>query len=146
MWRPSTFVVRVSNSPVPRKKHPPVDREVARTIGGLLRGLRKAAGYRAVKDAARAPGCPAAQQTIYAYERGGLVPNLRQFLELVEFYGLKSEQAPDGDRVRYMGVAAVHAALSSSAYHVVEALALAQRLQPAPSPGRRRRTPAAPTS
>jgi hypothetical protein len=135
-------VVRVDNSPVPRKRHPPVDREAARTIGGLLRGLRKAAGYRAVKDAAGTPGCPAAQQTIYAYERGGLVPNLRQFLELVEFYALRSEKAPDGDLVRYMGVAAVHAALGSPAYHVGEALALVQRLQPAPAPGRRRRAPA----
>jgi transcriptional regulator with XRE-family HTH domain len=135
-------VVRVNNSPVPRKKHPPVDREVAKTIGSQLRGLRKAAGYRAVKDAAGAPGCPAAQQTIYAYERGGLVPSLQQFLDLVEFYALSSANAPDGDRVRYMGVAAVHAALGSPAYHVREALILAERLQPAPAPGRKRRTPA----
>jgi hypothetical protein len=134
-------VVRVNNSPVPRKKHPPVDPEVARTIGGLLRGIRKAAGYRAVKDAAGTPGCPAARQTIYAYERGGLVPSLQQFLELVEFYALRSGEALDGDRVRYMGVAAVHAALGSPAYHVREALALAERLQPAPAPGRRRRAP-----
>jgi hypothetical protein len=134
-------VVRVNNSPVPRKKHPPVDPEVAQTIGGLLRGIRKAAGYRAVKDAAGAPGCPAARQTIYAYERGGLVPSLQQFLELVEFYALRSGEALDGDRVRYMGVAAVHAALGSPAYHVREALALAERLQPAPAPGRRRRAP-----
>jgi hypothetical protein len=139
VWHETTFVVRENNSLMPRKKNPPVDREVARTIGGLLRGLRKAAGYRAVKDAAAAPACPAAQQTIYAYERGGLVPNLQQFLELVEFYGLKSGKAPDGDRVRYMGVAAVHAALASPAYHVRDALALAERLQPAPAPGRRRR-------
>lgn len=141
MWHPATFVVRENNGPMPRKKHPPVDREVARTIGGLLRGLRKASGYRAVKDAAVAPGCPAAQQTIYAYERGGLVPSLQQFLELVEFYALKSGVALDldQDRVRYMGVAAVHAALASPAYHVREALSLAERLQPAPTPGRRRR-------
>ncbi|HEV8572102.1 MAG TPA: hypothetical protein VGR49_03490 [Actinomycetota bacterium] len=129
---------------MPRKKHPPVDREAARTIGGLLRGLRKASGYRAVKDAAVAPGCPAAQQTIYAYERGGLVPSLQQFLQLVEFYSLKSTKAPDldQDRVRYMGVAAVHAALASPAYHVREALSLVERLQPAPAPGRRRRAAA----
>jgi hypothetical protein len=141
MWRPATIVVRENNSPMARKKQPPVEPEVARTIGGLLRGLRKAAGYRAVKDAAATPGCPAAQQTIYAYERGGLVPDLRQFLELVEFYALRSD-APnsDRDRVRYMGVAAVHAALASPAYHVPEALSLAERLQPAPAPGRRRRT------
>jgi hypothetical protein len=123
---------------MPRKKNPPVDPEVARAIGGHLRGLRKSAGYRAVKDAAAAPGCPAAQQTIYAYERGGLVPNLQQFLELVEFYALESGP-PDGDRVRYMGVAAVHAALASPAYHFRDALALAERLQPAPAPSRRRR-------
>jgi hypothetical protein len=139
MWSGATFVVRENNGPMPRKKNPPVDAEVARAIGGHLRGLRKAAGYRAVKDAAAAPACPAAQQTIYAYERGGLVPNLQQFLELVEFYALKSGKAPDGDRVRYMGVAAVHAALASPAYHVREALSLAERLQPAPAPGRRRR-------
>lgn len=142
MWDVASFVVRENNSSMPRKKSPPVDREAARAIGGLLRGLRKAAGYRAVKDAAAAPGCPAAQQTIYAYERGGLVPNLKQFLELVEFYALRSARAPDGDRVRYMGVAAVHAALASPAYHVRDALALVERLQPPPAPARRRRTSA----
>jgi hypothetical protein len=142
MWSGETFVVRENNSPMPRKKNPPVEPGVARAIGGHLRGLRKAAGYRAVKDAAEAPACPAAQQTIYAYERGGLVPNLQQFLELVEFYALRAGKAPDGDRVRYMGVAAVHAALASPAYHIREALALAERLQPVPAPGRRRRVPA----
>jgi hypothetical protein len=123
---------------MPRKKSPPIDPAVARTIGGHLRGLRKAAGYRAVRDAATAPACPAAQQTIYAYERGGLVPNLQQFLDLVEFYALKSARAPDRDLVRYIGVAAIHAALSSPAYHVREALELAERLQPVPAAGRRR--------
>jgi hypothetical protein len=126
---------------MPRKKLAPVDPEVARMIGGLLRGLRKAAGYRAVKDAAGSPACPAARQTIYAYERGGLVPSLRQFLDLVEFYALKSGQAPDPERLGYIGVAAVHAALASPAYHVREALDLAERLQPSPTPGRKRRTP-----
>ncbi len=77
---------------MPRKKQEPVDTEVARTIGGLLRDLRRTAGYRAVKDAASVPGCPAAQQTIYAYERGGLVPSLKQFMELVEFYSRRRKR------------------------------------------------------
>ena len=141
MWHETIFVVRENNISMARKKNPPVDRDVARAIGGLLRGLRKAAGYRAVKDAAAAPACPAAQQTIYAYERGGLVPHLQQFLQLVEFYALKSGTAPDGERIRYMGVAAVHAALASPAYHVRDALTLVERLQPAPAPARRRRAP-----
>ena len=122
---------------MPRKKQEPVQTEVARRIGGLLRGLRKTAGYRAVKDAAAVPGCPAAQQTIYAYERGGLVPSLKQFMELVEFYALQTEGAPE--TVRYQGVAAMVAALSSPAYHLPEAADLINRLQPAPAAGRRRR-------
>jgi len=122
---------------MPRKKQEPVDVEVARTIGGLLRDLRRAAGYRAVRDAAAVPGCPAAQQTIYAYERGGLVPSLKQFMELVEFYTLQTEEAPQA--ARYQGVAAMVAALSSPAYHLPEAADLISRLQPAPAAGRRRR-------
>jgi hypothetical protein len=118
---------------MPRKRVPPVDPEVARTIGGLLRGVRRAAGYRAVQDAARTPGCPAAQQTIYAYERGGLVPSLSQFLELIEFYALGDGAA---EETRYRAIAAVHGALASPAYHVVDAVALIRRLQPPPSPGR----------
>jgi hypothetical protein len=122
---------------VPRKKLEPVDVETARRIGGLLRGLRRAAGYRAVKDAANQAGCPAAQQTIYAYERGGLVPSLKQFMELVEFYALQSpEPAP---QARYMGVAAMVSALSSPAYHFPEAMQLIERLQPPPTAGRKRR-------
>lgn len=122
---------------MPRKKQDPVDIEVARKIGGLLRGLRRSAGYRAVRDAAAVPGCPAAQQTIYAYERGGLVPSLKQFMELVEFYALKTEGAPPD--IRYQGVAAMVAALASPAYHLPEAWDLVSRLQPAPAEGRRRR-------
>jgi hypothetical protein len=122
---------------MPRKKQEPIDQDVARTIGGLLRGLRRSAGYRAVKDAAAKPGCPAAQQTIYAYERGGLVPSLKQFMELVEFYALKTPSADD--KVRYQGVAAMIAALSSPAFHFSEAMKLIERLQPPPSAGRRRR-------
>jgi hypothetical protein len=122
---------------VPRKKQEPIEPEAARRIGGLLRGLRRAAGYRAVKDAAAVPGCPAAQQTIYAYERGGLVPSLKQFMELVEFYALRDEGGSID--IRYQGVAAMIAALSSPAYHMPEAMDLINRLQPAPAAGRRRR-------
>jgi len=123
---------------LPRKKQEPIDAEIARSIGGLLRGLRRTAGYRAVKDAAAMPGCPAAQQTIYAYERGGLVPSLKQFMELVEFYALKTEGAPP--EVRYQGVAAMVSALTTRAYHIPEAFDLINRLQPAPAAGRRRRS------
>src|SRR5919204_343451 len=122
---------------MPRKKSEPVDQDTARTIGGLLRGLRRSAGFRAVRDAAAQPGCPAAQQTIYAYERGGLVPSLKQFMELVEFYALQTEGAPRD--IRYQGVAALIAALSTPAYHIPEVLDLINRLQPAPAAGRRRR-------
>jgi hypothetical protein len=126
---------------VPRKKQEPIERDVARSIGGLLRGLRRSAGYRAVKDAASVNGCPAAQQTIYAYERGGLVPSLKQFMELVEFYALRTERVSPEERevVRYQGVAALIAALSTPAYHLPEVVALINRLQPAPAAGRRRR-------
>jgi hypothetical protein len=122
---------------VPRKKQEPVDQETARTIGGLLRDLRRTAGYRAVHDAAARPECPAALQTIYAYERGGLVPSLKQFMELVEFYALQTEGAPP--EIRYQAVAALVAALSTPAYHLPEALDLIARLQPQPAAGRRRR-------
>jgi hypothetical protein len=119
-----------------RKKRAPVAGDVAREIGGLLRGLRKAAGFRAAEDAASTRGCPAARQTIYAYERGGLLPSLPQFLELVEFYAGAGDAT---DEARYRAVAAIHAALASPAYHVPQALELASRLQPEPDPGRRRR-------
>ena len=121
---------------MPRKKLDPIDPGTARTIGALLRDLRRTAGYRAVHDAASHPDCPAAQQTIYAYERGGLVPSLKQFMDLVEFYALKSSGA-DQD-VRYQAVAALVLALSLPAYHVSEAFELIQRLQPSPRGGRRR--------
>src|SRR5438034_10976802 len=117
---------------VPRKKQEPIDPEVARSIGGLLRGLRRSAGYRAVKDAAARPGCPAAQQTIYAYERGGLVPSLKQFMELVEFYAFRArESLGEHERLalRYQAVAAMARALALPAYHVTEALELIDRLQ-----------------
>lgn len=123
---------------MPRKKQEPVRADIARQIGGLLRGMRRTAGYRAVKDAASVKGCPAAQQTIYAYERGGLVPSLKQFMDLVEFYALKTEGAPP--EIRYQAVAALMAALSTPAYHIPEVLDLVSRLQPAPAAGRRRRS------
>jgi hypothetical protein len=127
---------------MPRKKSEPVDQDTARTIGGLLRGLRRGAGFRAVRDAATQPGCPAAQQTIYAYERGGLVPSLKQFIELVEFYATRHRYGlPEESRtqIRYQAVAALMRALTLPAYHVTEALDLIQRLQPPPARGRRRK-------
>ena len=127
-----------------RKKLAPVPREDARTIGGLLRGLRRAAGYRAVQDAASAPGFPAARQTIYAYERGGLTPSLQQFLELVEFYALRpgpAEEAKAEEDRRAQAVAAVTRALGLRAYHVRQANELIERLQPPLAEGRRRNRP-----
>jgi hypothetical protein len=116
-----------------RKRQTPVAEEDARTVGALLRGLRRAAGFRAVQDAADAPGCPAARQTIYAYERGALTPSLKQFLELVEFYGLKAHSgrpAKPVEDLRTQAVAAIHRALQLPAYHVVTAMDLIARLQP----------------
>ncbi len=122
---------------MPRKKQVPVNVDTAKQIGGLLRGLRRAAGYKAVRDAAIGLDGRVAQQTIYAYERGGLVPSLKQFMELVDFYALESPNA--GPEVRYQGVAAMIFALSSNAYHIPEAMELIQRLQPPPTAGRSRR-------
>jgi transcriptional regulator with XRE-family HTH domain len=116
-----------------RKKQTPVTQEDARTVGALLRGLRRAAGLRAVQDAADAPGCPAARQTVYAYERGGLTPSLKQFLDLVEFYALRAHPGPAGkpvDDLRAQAVAAVARALTLPAYHVTTAWDLIRRLQP----------------
>jgi hypothetical protein len=94
-----------------------------------------------VRDAAAVDGCPAAQQTIYAYERGGLVPSLKQFMELVEFYALRTDSVPPENRemIRFQGVAALIAALSTPAYHLPDVVDLINRLQPAPAAGRRRR-------
>ncbi|HEY7754873.1 MAG TPA: helix-turn-helix domain-containing protein [Actinomycetota bacterium] len=125
-----------------RKKLPPVTREDARTIGALLRSLRRAAGYRAVQEAASASGFPAARQTIYAYERGGLTPSLQQVLELVEFSALHptaSDGAKPEEDLRALAVAAVARALTLPAYHVKRAQELIERLQPPLSEGRRRR-------
>jgi hypothetical protein len=47
-----------------------------------------------LEDAADAPGCPAAMQIIYAHERGGLTPSLKQFLDLVR----RLQPAPERKR------------------------------------------------
>jgi hypothetical protein len=94
------------------------------------------AGYRAVADAAAVEGCPAAQQTIYAYERGGLVPSLRQFMELVEFYALKTEGAKP--EIRSLAVSAMVQALATPAYGLPAAYDLIARLHPQTTMSRRR--------
>jgi hypothetical protein len=140
-WGRSNRLPHRKAAQVARKKLEPVDETTARTIGGLLRGLRRAAGYRAVRDAAARPDCPAAQQTIYAYERGGLVPSLKQFMELVEFYAFRArESLGEAERLalRYQAVAAMARALALPAYHVTEAFDLIARLQPEPARSRRR--------
>lgn len=121
-------------SRVARKQRTPISDEDRRTIGGLLRELRRGAGYRSVDRATAHRGCPASKQTIYAYERGGLVPSLAQFLELTEFYVITAplsvpEAKPETD-LRTLGVAAVSRALSLPAYHVVDAQALIAAMQP----------------
>ena len=119
---------------MPRKKHPPVDPNAARTVGQLLRSLRRSAGFKAVHQAAARPECPAALQTIYAYERGGLVPSLPQFLELVEFYALKAPGRPP--EIRFEATAAIVTALSLPTYHVAQANDLMARLR-APAAAKR---------
>ncbi|MBA3763949.1 MAG: hypothetical protein H0X05_00375 [Actinobacteria bacterium] len=128
-----------------RKKQPSISAGDKAVIGALLRQVRRAAGYRSAEAAATAPGCPASRQTIYAYERGGLVPSLVQFLELVEFYVLGAAPAPASERkhesdLRALGVAAVSRALTLPAYQVVHAHELIARMQP--ELGRQRRRPA----
>jgi DNA-binding XRE family transcriptional regulator len=119
--------------PVARTKQPPISQDDRRTIGGLLRDLRKAAGYRSVEAASRVQGAPSSRQTIYAYERGGLTPSLPQFLDLVEFYVLRAPH-PNGakaeDDLRAQGIAAVTRALALRAYHVPVAQDLIGRMQP----------------
>ncbi len=125
-----------------RKKTPPISRDDREVVGRLLRDLRRAAGYRSVEAASDVGGCPASRQTIYAYERGGLTPNLPQFLDLVEFYVLRAP-ARDGAKaeedLRAQGVAAVTRALGLRAYHVADAWSLVGRMQPVGAAGRRRR-------
>jgi hypothetical protein len=124
-----------------RKKQQPVAEEDARIVGSQLRAVRRAAGFRAVQDAADAPGCPAARQTIYAYERGGLTPSLKQFLDLIEFYAITAEPRPDGknpDDLRAQAVSAIVTALTLPAYHVVDAMQMMARLRAmGPDDGRR---------
>lgn len=128
-----------------RKKQPPISDEDREVVGRLLREVRRAAGYRSVEAAARIAGCPAARQTIYAYERGGFTPSLAQFLELMEFYVLeapaRSDDAKADEDLRAQGVAAVTRVLTLRAYHVPDAADLIARMQPgARSRGRRRAT------
>ena len=102
-------------------------------IGGLLRDLRRAAGYRSVESAAAVAGAPSSRQTIYAYERGGLTPSLAQFLDLVRFYVLEAphrDGAKAEDDLRAQGVAAVTRALALPLYHVAAAQDLIARMQP----------------
>jgi DNA-binding XRE family transcriptional regulator len=127
---------------VARKKQPPISDEDRQLVGRLLREVRRAAGYRSVETAAGVDGCPAARQTIYAYERGGFTPSLAQFLELVEFYVLEAPVRGDGAKadedLRAQGVAAVTQALTLRVYHVPDATDLIARMQPV-GPARRRR-------
>lgn len=120
-----------------RKKQPSIDADDKILIGALLRQVRRSAGYRSAETAAATSGCPASRQTIYSYERGGLVPSLVQFLELVEFYVLGSAPTPATGRklesdLRTLGVAAVTRALTLPAYHVARAHELIARMQPDP--------------
>ena len=125
---------------MPRKSEAKAEPEDARVAGALLRSLRRGAGYRAVQDAADSPRCPAARQTIYAYERGGLAPSLEQFLDLVEFYAERPIDGAKADEdLRAQAVAAIARALSLRTYHVREAYDLMDRLQPDAKPSRRRR-------
>jgi hypothetical protein len=70
-----------------------------------------------------------------------LVPSLKQFLELAEFYVLTAptEDAKPQADLRAQGVAAVVRALSMPAYHVSEANELIARMQPAAGKPRRRK-------
>jgi DNA-binding XRE family transcriptional regulator len=118
---------------VARTKQPPKSAEDRRVVGGLLRELRKAAGYRSVDAAAVVAGAPSSRQTIYAYERGGLTPSLAQFLDLVEFYVLRAphlDGAKAQDDLRAQGVAAVTRVLTLPLYHVAAAQDLVARMQP----------------
>lgn len=121
-------------APMARKKQPPISADDKEVIGGLLRDLRRAAGYRSVETAASDAACPASRPTIYSYERGGLTPSLPQFLELVEFYVLETPARrgakPESD-LRSQGVAAVTRALALPAYHLPHAIDLMDRMQPA---------------
>jgi transcriptional regulator with XRE-family HTH domain len=125
--------------PVARTKQPPISAEDRRAIGGMLRDLRRAAGYRSVESVASVEGAPSSRQTIYAYERGGLTPSLAQFLDLVGFYVLEAPRrdgAKAEEDLRAHGIAAVTRALALPVYHVAAAQDLIARMQPG---GRRKR-------
>lgn len=116
-----------------RTRKAPISSSDRKVVGGLLRDLRRAAGFRSVESAAGTKGSPASRQTIYQYERGAMTPSLPQFLELVEFYVLDAPREngakPETD-LRAMGVAAVTRVLELPAYHVVAARDLVGRMQP----------------
>ena len=129
-WVGADTVVRMA-----RKKQPSISPDDKVVIGALLRQLRRGAGFRSAETAAASTGCPASRQTIYSYERGGLVPSLVQFLELVEFYVLGPTPSPASGRkpesdLRTLGVSAVTRALTLPAYHVTQAHELVARMQP----------------
>lgn len=113
---------------------PPISDDDRRTVGGMLRDIRRGAGDRSVEATATTKGCPASRQTIYRYERGALTPSLAQFLELVEFYVLRAgpggEDARDATSQRVAGVAAVARALDLPVYHVAQARQLMTEMQP----------------
>lgn len=116
-----------------RTKQPPKSVEDRRVVGGLLRDLRKASGYRSVEVAAAQPDAPSSRQTIYAYERGGLTPSLAQFLDLVEFYVLRTphlDGAKPTEDLRAQGIAAITRVLTLPLYHVAAAQDLIARIQP----------------
>lgn len=116
-----------------RTKKPPIAPKDRAAIGGMLRDLRRAAGYRSVESAADTRGCPASRQTIYQYERGAMSPSLAQFLELVAFFVLEApplDDAKSPSDLCAQGVAAVARALELPAYHVVAARELIARMQP----------------
>lgn len=116
-----------------RTKQPPKSEEDRRAVGGLLRDLRRSAGYRSVDAAAAVSGAPSSRQTIYAYERGGLTPSLAQFLDLVEFYVLRAphlDGAKPEEDLSAQGVAAVARVLTLPLYHVAAAQDLVARMQP----------------
>ena len=119
---------------MPRRKRKPVEPDTTRLLGRLLRDLRRGAGFRSARAAATVPGSPAATQTIYAYERGSLLPTLPQLLDLVEFYADRDGRSPDQSA---RAVATICAALSGDAYDVSRALALTRSLMPhLPTDGR----------
>ena len=118
-----------------RTKKSPVAEDDRVVIGGLLRDVRRAAGYRSVESASETKGCPASRQTIYQYERGAMTPSLEQFLELIAFYVLDAPHGADAKSdadLRAQGVAATTRAVELPAYHVVSARALIARMQPSP--------------